>query len=287
MMINMNRPPRCHRFDPRVDLRKIRHVVFDMDGTLYSGKTLFDYTKQTLDTLESLGIGYTYLTNNSSLSAKDYLHKIINLGLNGTSENIFTSSLATIAYLKKYHPTLKKVYVLGTQSLRDEFVDYGYSLATEDNAEEPDLVIAAFDTTLTFDRLCKAAWWVKQGKPYIATHPDKICPTDLPTVLVDCGAVCACIENATGRAPDVVLGKPDRVMIDSIIEKHGLQTGEIAMVGDRLYTDMEMARQAGIVGVLVLSGEATLEDFEKSGLATELVVDNIAALAELLKNALN
>jgi len=285
MMINMNRPPRCHRFDPQVDLRKIRHVVFDMDGTLYSGKTLFDYTKQTLDTLESLGVGYTYLTNNSSLSAKDYLHKITELGLNGTSENIFTSSLATIAYLKKHHPTLKKVYVLGTQSLRDEFVEYGYSLATEDNAEEPDIVIAAFDTTLTFDRLCRAAWWVKQGKPYIATHPDKICPTDLPTVLVDCGAICACIETAIGRSPDVVLGKPDRVMIDGIIEKHGLKTDEIAMVGDRLYTDMEMARQVGIIGVLVLSGEATLEDFEKSGFATELVVDNIAALAELLKNA--
>ena len=287
MTINMNRPPRYHRFDPQVDLRKIRHIVFDMDGTLYSGKTLFDYTKQTLDTLESLGIGYTYLTNNSSLSAKDYLHKITKLGLNGTSENIFTSSLATIAYLKKHHPMLKKVYVLGTQSLRDEFVEYGYSPATEDNAEEPDLVIAAFDTSLTFDRLCKAAWWVKQGKPYIATHPDKICPTDLPTVLVDCGAICACIETATGRAPDVVLGKPDRVMIDGIIEKHGLKTNEIAMVGDRLYTDMEMARQAGIIGVLVLSGEATLEDFEKSGFATELVVDNIAALAELLKNARN
>ncbi len=283
----MNRHPRCHRFAPQLDLSKIRHVAFDMDGTLYSGKTLFEYTKSTLDTLESLGIGYTYLTNNSSLSAKDYLHKITKLGLNGTSDNIFTSSLATISYLKKHHPAQKKVYVLGTQSLRDEFVEYGFTLATEDNGEEPELVIAAFDTTLTFDRLCKVAWWVKQGKPYIATHPDKICPTDLPLVLVDCGAVCACIENATGRAPDIVLGKPDRVMIDGIIEKHDLRPNEIAMVGDRLYTDMEMARQAGIIGVLVLSGEATLNDFEKSRLATELVVDNIAVLADLLKNARN
>ena len=278
-------PPHCHRFAPHLDLAKIRHIVFDLDGTLYRGSTLFDYTRATLDTLDSLGIGYTCLTNNSSLSAKDYLHKITKLGLRGTSDNIFTSSLATIAYLKKHYPMLKKLYVLGTQSLRNEFLEYGYTLATEVNGEEPEMVIVAFDTTLTFDRLCKAAWWVKQGKPYIATHPDKICPTDLPLVLVDCGAVCACIENATGRAPDIVLGKPDRVMIDGIIEKHGLQPNEIAMVGDRLYTDMEMARQAGIVGVLVLSGEATLEDFVKSGLETELVVDNIAVLADLLTMA--
>ena len=280
----MRSSPFCHHLDSQLDLSKIRHIAFDMDGTLYSGKTLFNYTKQTLDTLEALGIGYTYLTNNSSLSAKDYLHKITKLGLNGTSDNIFTSSLATISYLKKHHPTLKKAYVLGTQSLRDEFVEYGYTLATEQNEEEPDFVIAAFDTTLTFDRLCKAAWWVKQGKPYFATHPDKICPTDQPTVLVDCGALCVCIENATGRVPDIVFGKPDRIMIDGIIEKHGLKQNEIAMVGDRLYTDMEMARKAGIIGVLVLSGEATLDDFKKSGLSTELVVDNIAVLAELLKN---
>ena len=277
--------PGCYRFATQLDLAKIRHIAFDLDGTLYRGHTLFDYTKATLDTLDSLDIGYTYLTNNSSLSAKDYLRKITKLGLSGTSDNIFTSSLATISYLKKHHPVWKKVYVLGTQSLRDEFVDYGYTLATEVNGEEPELVIVAFDTTLTFDRLCKAAWWVKQGKPYIATHPDKICPTDLPLVLVDCGAVCACIENATGREPDIVFGKPDRGMIDGIIEKHGLQPDEIAMVGDRLYTDMEMARHAGIVGVLVLSGEATLNDFENSGLSTELVVDHIVVLAELLKMA--
>src|SRR5207302_5346002 len=102
-----------------------------------------------------------------------------------------------------------------------------------------------FDTTLVFSRLCRAAYWIKQGKPFIATHPDLVCPTDYPTVLVDCGSVCAALEKAAGRSPNAVLGKPDPGMIAGILERHNLAPAELAMAGDRLYTDMEMARLAG------------------------------------------
>lgn len=276
----------AHYINPMVDLSKIKRVVFDMDGTIYKGGTLFPFTSKVFETLESLNIEYTFLTNNSSKSAKDYLKKILNLGLKATPDNITTSASATFFYLKEHYPDVKKIYVLGTASLREEFTDHGYEMIDEFNeTEEPELVVVAFDTTLTYERLCKATYWIGQNKPYVATHPDTVCPTDLKTILVDCGAVQALIEDVTGRKPEAVPGKPDKDMIIGIMDKYGLQKDEIMMVGDRIYTDLEMARRAGVPGVLVLTGEATIETLKESGLTPELVLDDISVLADLLKRA--
>ena len=264
-------------------LNKIRHLALDMDGTIYRGSKLFPYTSKALDLLESCGVSYTFLTNNSSLSAKDYVKKINRLGLHGGLENLYTSSLATLAYLRKHHPEFHAVYLLGTESLKAEFCEAGYRIISDDVADEPDFVVVAFDTDLIYASLCKSAWWVEQGKPYFATHPDKICPTNLPTVLVDCGAFVDCIASATGRRPDKVFGKPDPSMIEGIMKTHGLQPHELAMVGDRLYTDIEMAHRAGVIGVLVLSGEATRDDLKTSKFNPEIVVENILELAEKIK----
>lgn len=282
----------CVHLCPQVDLRRIRHLVFDMDGTIYKGKTLFPFTKSVFRTLDEIGIGYTFLTNNSSVSAKDYVKKLQKMELPGGKEKIYTSSLATIHYLRNAYPEGRTLYLMGTKSLQEEFREHGFELlglpdlSISDTFEgvprEPDLVVVAFDMELTYDSLCKAAWWIDQGKPFIATHPDMICPTDLPTVLVDCGAMCACLEAATGRKPDKIVGKPDPEMIAGIMETHRLAPEEVAMVGDRLYTDMEMARLAGVIGALVLSGEATLQTLEKSGLQPEIVVKDISVLADLL-----
>ncbi len=274
-----------HYLNPTVDLTKIKHVAFDMDGTIYKGGTLFPFTRGVFDALENVGIGYTYLTNNSSKSAKDYLQKIIDLDLKGSPENIATSASATFFYLKAHYPNVKKIYVLGTASLREEFVEHGYYMCDEINEEEPELVVVAFDTTLVYERLCKATYWIGEGKPYIATHPDTVCPTDRQTILVDCGAVQALIENVTGRRPEAVPGKPDKDMIGGIMDKYGLEKDEIMMVGDRIYTDLEMAKRAEIPGCLVLTGEATLETLKESGLTPELVLDDISVLADLLVEA--
>ncbi|MCF0234394.1 MAG: hypothetical protein HUK22_05370 [Thermoguttaceae bacterium] len=136
-------PYPTHYMNPTVDLSKIKHVAFDMDGTIYKGGTLFPFTKGVFDSLESLGIGYTYLTNNSSKSCKDYLQKILSLGLKGSPDNIATSASATFFYLKNHYPDAKKIYVFGTASLREEFVEHGYEMADEKNEEEPDVVVVA------------------------------------------------------------------------------------------------------------------------------------------------
>jgi len=166
-----------------------------------------------------------------------------------------------------------------------EFEAAGFE-STADSAEDvPDVVVAAFDMTLTYPRLCRAAWWASQGIPYIATNPDRVCPTDQPVVLVDCGSICKCLEHATGRTPDIVLGKPDPNMLTGIKERFGLRADEIAMVGDRIYTDVAMARNAGALGVLVLSGETTEEVASAADPQPDVTALSLKEFGELLKEA--
>lgn len=186
-------------------LRQIKHVALDMDGTIYRGGTLFDFTNWFLAWLTELGIGYTFLTNNSSRSVKDHRAHLRRLGVTVTKGQLLTSTQATLDYLRQALPAVQKIFVLGTASMREEIAAAGYTVAADSATDEPDAVVAGFDTELTFARLCRAAWWIKQGKPYLASHPDYVCPTDAPTVLVDCGSVCAALHAATGRAPDVIL----------------------------------------------------------------------------------
>ncbi|MBQ5831304.1 MAG: HAD-IIA family hydrolase [Alistipes sp.] len=263
-------------------LGRIRHVALDMDGTIYMGMTLFDYTRPFLQHLRELGISYSFLTNNPSTSIADYLHKLEGMGITATEEEMYTTALATIDYIRSHYPEARRLYLLGTPSMIGEFERAGFEATTDSADDRPDVVVVAFDKTLEYSRLCRAAWWVQQGLPYIATNPDRVCPTDQPTVLVDCGSICKCIEHATGRQPDIVLGKPDPNMLTGVQSRYGVRPDEVAMVGDRIYTDIEMAHNAGAFGVLVLSGETTLEIADEAPRQPDLIADSIEVLGELL-----
>ena len=177
-------------------LCRIRHVALDMDGTIYMGMSLFPYTQAFLHGLKEQGIGYSFLTNNPSKSIADYLHKLDTLGIRASRDEMYTTALATIDYIKTHHPAAKRLFLLGTPSMISEFEAAGFESCADSADDVPDVIVAAFDMTLRYERLCRAAWWIKQGVPYIATNPDRVCPTDQPTVLVDCGSICACLEHA-------------------------------------------------------------------------------------------
>lgn len=263
-------------------LRQIEHVALDMDGTIYCGGTVFAFTNRFLAQLAELGIGCSFLTNNSSKSVQDYVAHLHQLGVLATADQLFTSTQATLEYLREKLPDGRKLFVLGTASMRAEITQAGYLMAADDAGDEPDAVVVGFDTELTFARLCRAAWWIRQGKPYLASHPDRVCPTDAPTVLVDCGSVCAALKSATGREPDAVLGKPDPRMLRGLLQRHELRPEQLAMVGDRLSTDIAMARRAGALGVLVLTGEATAAEAARLQPPPDLVVADIAEFGEML-----
>lgn len=265
------------------DLSRIRHVALDMDGTIYKGGTLFDFTRSFLALLTQLNIGYTFLTNNSSKSVADYVKHLGKMGVPASPQDIFTSTDSTVVYLRESFPDVRRLFVLGTDSLLAHFTQYGYTISPDD--ERPELVIVGFHTSLPYDRLCKTCWWIAQGVPYVATHPDFVCPTDLPTVLVDCGAVCACIEAATGMKSTAVLGKPDARMLTGIMQRHRLHADELAMAGDRIYTDMAMAERSGALGVLVLTGEATEADARAATVHPDFVLPSLREFGQMLAAA--
>ena len=265
-------------------LRKIRHVALDMDGTIYTDKTLFKTTIPFLNLLKKLSIGHTFLTNNPSKSVAEYLTHLRDMGISATAEQLYTSTHATMDFLKKNFPQVRRLFVLGTSGLCDELEAAGFELMPDDPDAIPDAVLVGFDTTLTYPRLCRAAWWIARGKPFFATNPDRICPTNQPTVLVDCGSITAALEKATGHSPDAVPGKPDPAMLQGILNRHSLAPENLAMVGDRLYTDMEMAHRAGALGALVLTGEATAAEAEKHVPKPDLIVPTLAELGELLQS---
>ncbi len=297
MIIEMNHNKTITQ-EMREKLGRIRHLALDMDGTIYMGSTLFPYTLKFLSDMKEAGIGYSFLTNNPSRSVADYLKKLEGLGIQADEDNMYTTSLAAIDYIKTHYPSAKRLFMLGTPSMVSQFEKAGFEACADDPDDVPDVLVVAFDMTLEYSRLCRAAWWASQGVPYVATNPDKVCPTDQRTVLVDCGSLCRCIEHATGRRPDITLGKPDPNMLKGILDRHGLQPEEIAMVGDRIYTDTAMAHNAGAFGVLVLSGETTLETAEavaedaRTNPAPEffppdLICRDIKELGELLLMARN
>jgi NagD protein len=173
--------------------------------------------------------------------------------------------------------------VLGTDGLKADLQAAGFEIETD----RPDAVVVGFDPELTYDRLARTAYWISQSLPYIATHPDRVCPTDRQIVLPDCGAICTLFESATGRRPDVVPGKPSPAMLDAILERHCLAPNETAVVGDRLYTDMRMARDSGAIAILTLTGETKRAQLDSCPASDrpDLVVADLEELARMFEAA--
>jgi HAD superfamily hydrolase (TIGR01450 family) len=265
------------------DLATIRHVVLDMDGTIYLGSTVFPDTLPFLATLNRLGIGYSFVTNNCSRSRAEYAKHLHEMGIDVPADTIWTSAHATIAWLQSNLPNAKRLFVFGTPGLHDEFREAGFGVVET----EPDAVVVGFDLDLTYERLAQTAYWISRKLPYVATHPDRVCPTNRPILLPDCGAICALFESATGRRPDAVPGKPNSAMLTPVVESNGLAPSQVAMVGDRLYTDIRMARDAGALAVLTLAGETKQRDVDACDPAQrpDLVINDLAELAQMLEGA--
>lgn len=248
----------------------IKLFLFDMDGTLYIGNRLFDFTEELLASIKRAGKRYLFITNNSSKSVSAYVEKLQRLGIRAATDDFLTSSQATAWYLKRNYPD-KILYVCGTESLKAELKDNGFEI-TEDT-EKAECIVMGFDTELTFKKLDDVSKMLcTKDLPYIATNPDYVCPTEYGSV-PDCGSICDMIFNATGKRP-FVIGKPSPLMIRLAMEKEGCSPLETAVIGDRIYTDIKSGLNAGALSVLVMSGETTPEILEKSADKPDIVLEN-------------
>ncbi|HEX3000055.1 MAG TPA: HAD-IIA family hydrolase [Armatimonadota bacterium] len=251
-------------------LENIDGYLLDLDGTCYLSDTPIEGATDFVVACRKQGKRVLWVTNNCSRTAAEYAAKLQRLGFAATPEDIFTAGEATTQLLRRRGCT--RVYLLGTPSLESEFTAAGITLTEKD----PQYVVAAFDMTVTYEKLKRACLLIHSGVPFMATHPDRNCPTDEGPI-PDCGALTALISTATGVQAEVV-GKPHAGMATAAAQRINLPLERIAMVGDRLYTDIKLAVDNQMTGILVLSGETSRADLAGSSVQPHHVLPSIASL---------
>lgn len=257
-------------------LTNIKCFVLDMDGTIYLENNLFPYTKKVLEAITNSGRDYCFFTNNSSKSQQNYINKLNDMGIPVQKEKMFISTHIIMEFLKKNHPG-KSVYLVGTENLRQEFEDNGFILKDEN----PDLVILGFDTSLTYEKLRKACDFIRHGAIYYGINPDLNCPVENLEYIPDCGSIARLIESSTGQYPEF-FGKPSKRVLEYVMDRTGYKEEEIAIIGDRLYTDIATASGTKATSILVLTGESTVEDIERQGIQPDIIFDSIEDLIPYL-----
>ena len=252
------------------DLENVKLFLMDMDGTVYVGDEPIAGAMEALEELKKRGKKVLFLTNNSSQTASAYVEKLKKMGYAATENDIYSSGEATIDFLLNERKG-KKVFLLANSAVYKQFEEAGVPLAEEG----VDLVVLCFDPELTYRKLVIACNYLQEGKEFIASHPDFNCPAN-PYPVPDVGSFLALIKGTTGRSPDLIVGKPYSVMAENVGRRFGLKAEEIAMVGDRLYTDIMFAINNGMKSVLVLTGETSREMLDASDVRPDVVLETFS-----------
>ena len=256
-------------------LKEKKVFFLDLDGTIYLDGILFDNIKELINLLRNKKKLFYFLSNNSSISTDDYYHKLKDVGLDISKENIIISTHPTLQYLKENN--FKRIYLLGTKSLQNEFTENGFEITDK----KPQIVVLAFDKELTYEKLEKAAYFLQDDLPYIATHPDKVCPTR-KGYIPDTGSMIALLYESTGRRP-IIFGKPNKEMLLYKLKELNLTPKNAVLVGDRLYTDIRMGNEANVTTICVLTGETSKEMIKQSEFKPNIILDKVTDLIKYLE----
>ncbi len=257
-------------------LSDVKCFLLDMDGTFYLGNKIIEGSLAFIEKVRATGRDFLFLTNNSSHNSTFYVERLRKMGLDVPREKILTSGEATAYKLTALYPG-RRCFVLGNDYLIDEFTENGVVV----DQENPEMVVIGYDTTLDYKKMTRVCDLVRAGLPYVATHPDFNCPTETGFA-PDIGAIMAFIEASAFRRPDIIVGKPNPGIVEAALGRTGLKTHALAMVGDRLYTDIETGLRAGMLSILVMSGETTEEMLEKSATKPDLKFDRLADMIDRL-----
>lgn len=252
-------------------LKKVKLFVLDMDGTFYLGNRLIEGSLGFIRKLENTGRKFLFFTNNSSRTGVFYKNKLAGMGCFVEEDKVVTSGDVTIKYLRENYRDAK-VYLVGTDLLRESFIKGGVTLVED----KPDIVVLSFDTSLTYEKMSRACEFIRNGALFLATHLDLNCPTE-DGFIPDCGAMCAMVEASTGIKPKY-LGKPFGETVGMIKLITGMKSEELAFVGDRLYTDIATGVNNGITSILVLTGETSMGDVEASPVKPDFIFRSLEDL---------
>ena len=258
-------------------LAKVRCWLLDMDGTVSLEDDALPGAANFFEAIADSQ--FIFLTNNSSRHADYYVERMRRLGFDVDRSKMLTSTDALILYLR--NTGKQRLFAVGTPDFERALMEADFELI-RNRAEQTDMVVIGFDTSLTYEKVDIACDLIRGGTPWAGANPDFVCPLADGKVLPDCGAIMAMVRACTDTEPQIVIGKPETAMVDMVMADRGFGKEELAMVGDRLYTDLELARRAGILGIAVLTGETNLEEIEASNTKPDLILDDIGQLADII-----
>jgi HAD superfamily hydrolase (TIGR01450 family) len=250
--------------------------LFDLDGTVYVGDKLIDGALSVIERLNAVGKKFCFLTNNSSKAKAEYMKKLHKLGLPVADGDLFTSAQSTCEYLLREHGE-KRIWLAATDEVKGDFSSAGLNVV----GDAPEVAVLTFDTSMTYQKIDTLCRYLYQGVFFVATHSDLNCPHPI-SPMPDVGSFIALAKAATGRNPDAVCGKPFKPCADGISARYKTENNRIAMVGDRLYTDIRFGNNFGYSSILVTTGTTTADMLETSPDKPTLIFDSVADFLEFL-----
>jgi 4-nitrophenyl phosphatase len=264
----------------RDQLSKIRGLIIDMDGVLWTGDTPFPGLGEFFEVLKRRGTRFVLATNNPAQSLQSFVSKAGRMGLSLSTDQIVSSASATVHYLRSHFPPHARMYVIGDASFKKIIEEAGFVFVDRDASA----VIVGMDEDLTYDMLRKASLLIRAGAKFIGTNPDRYAPWH-QGLEPGTGAILAAIEASTECQP-VIIGKPERYLFDLALQRMSLEPGDVASLGDRLDTDILGGQRAGLKTILVLSGVTTLDVLYKNAITPTWVFSGIAEIARALESPL-
>lgn len=251
--------------------------LLDLDGTVYLGDHLINGAADTISSLRARGRRVVFLTNKPLYSRADYANKLTRLGIETTQDQVINSSYVLASHLAKRAPGAR-VYAIGETPLLDELTDAGLSLC--DDPDRVEYVVAAFDRSFDYNKLNIGFQAIKKGAHFVATNPDRTCPVEGGQI-PDAAGVIAALEATTGKKVEQIFGKPSPLIVSAAVDRLGIEYNECAMVGDRLETDMKMAKDSGLIAILTLTGVTSRSQLTSFEIQPDYIIEDISELSSL------
>ncbi|WP_434121063.1 TIGR01457 family HAD-type hydrolase [Salinicoccus roseus] len=247
---------------------KYEGYLVDLDGTMYSGNTVIDGAIDFIDRLNRNGIPYVFLTNNATKTQQEAAQKLIDMGFDIHPETLYTSAMATAAYLENEQPEAR-IHVIGSESLKSTLADAGFTLADAD----VDYVVMGLDREINYEKLSRGALLIAEGAKLISTNPDRKFPTEAGLVPGN-GSLVSVLVSTTGVEP-IVIGKPEGIILEAAVSTLGLPKEKVLLVGDNYDTDIRTGLDNGVHTLHVNTGVTPADEVKKQERQPEYMIDHL------------
>lgn len=261
-----------------LDGTQLRAVLLDMDGVLHRGSVVLPGATDLAQAMETLGLRYACLTNNSSQPPASFAVKLMAHGIPIPANHIITSSTATAQILRERYPQGTRVYAIGMEGVQQALFADGYFVSATTNVAA---VVVGVDFELSYEKLRIATLALRSGADFIATNADKTFPA--PEGLIPgAGAIVAALQAASDQTPEVI-GKPQPAMFQAALHLLEVRADQTLMIGDRLDTDMAGAQGVGIATAFVGSGVHSIAEAAAWPTPPDVILPDLAAVLRLLR----